>query len=131
MNVNIRISRFGILRYFVKCVFLTMRCSNGEGLSELYLELVYAYTKRFMPYNGQVAVLKCSPIWKKMRKSFEKLSELKSSSSFPKRSLETGSYHCISWKRNPIFLMKKSSNSEVWSHGTTIWIFIRTIGGRL
>ena len=32
--------------------------------------------KRFMPQNGQVAALKCSPIWKKMRKSF-KTSEVK------------------------------------------------------
>ena len=30
-----------------------------------------------MPQNGQTAVLKCSPIWKKMRKSFKTLSELK------------------------------------------------------
>ena len=30
-----------------------------------------------MPQNFQVAVLKCSPIWKKMRKSFKTLSELK------------------------------------------------------
>ena len=30
-----------------------------------------------MPQNGKVAVLKCSPIWKKMRKSFKTLSELK------------------------------------------------------
>ena len=29
-----------------------------------------------MPQNGQVAVLKCFPSWKKMRKSFKK-SELK------------------------------------------------------
>ena len=50
--------------------------SDGEGLSELYLELVDAYRIRFMPQNGQAAVLKCSPIWKKMRKSF-KTSELK------------------------------------------------------
>ena len=30
-----------------------------------------------MPQNGQVAELKCSLIWKKMRKSFKTLSELK------------------------------------------------------
>ena len=30
-----------------------------------------------MPENGQVTVLKCSPILKKMRKSFKTLSELK------------------------------------------------------
>ena len=63
MNVNIRILLFETSRYFVKCVFfLTMVSSGGEGLSQLYLELVDAYKKRFMPQNGQVAVLKCSPI---------------------------------------------------------------------
>ena len=30
-----------------------------------------------MPQNGQVAVSKCSPIWKKMRKSFKTLSDFK------------------------------------------------------
>ena len=51
--------------------------SDDEGLSQLYLELVDAYKKRFMPQNRQVAVLKCSPTWKKMRKSFKTLSVLK------------------------------------------------------
>ena len=59
-----------------------MRSLDGEGLSQLYLELVDAYKKRFMLQNGQVAVLKCSPI------SLSYLS-LNSSSS---QSLETGSY---------------------------------------
>ena len=71
MNVNIQIPHFEISRYFVKCdFFLTMGPSDGEGLSQLYLELADAYKKRFMPQNVLVAVLKCSPIWKKMRKSF-------------------------------------------------------------
>ena len=52
-----------------------MGSSDGEGLTQLYLELVDAYRKRFMPQNGQVAVLKCSPMWKKMKKSFKTLSE--------------------------------------------------------
>ena len=39
-----------------------MGCSDGEGLSQLYLELVDAYMKRFIPQNGQDAVLKCSPV---------------------------------------------------------------------
>ena len=34
-----------------------MGSSHGEGLSQLYFELVGAYKKRFMPQNGQVAVL--------------------------------------------------------------------------
>ena len=37
-----------------------MGSSDGEGLSQLYLELVDAYKKGFMPQNGQAAVLKCS-----------------------------------------------------------------------
>ena len=53
-----------------------MGSSDDEGLSQVYLELVDAYKKRFMPQNGQVAVLTCSPIWKKMRRSFKTLSEL-------------------------------------------------------
>ena len=54
-----------------------MGSSYDEGLSQLYLEPVGAYKKRFIPQNGQVAVLKCSPIYKKMRKSFQTLTELK------------------------------------------------------
>ena len=48
MNVNIRISHFEIARYFVKCGFLTMGYSDGERLSQLYLELVDAYKKRWL-----------------------------------------------------------------------------------
>ena len=58
-------------------IFLTMGSSDGEGLSQLYLELVDVFKKRCMPQNGQVVVLKCSPIWKKIRKIFETLTELK------------------------------------------------------
>ena len=60
-----------------------MVSSDGEGLSQLYLQLVDASKKRFTPQNGQAAVLKCSPICKKMqklkklRKSFKLLLELK------------------------------------------------------
>ena len=56
--------------------FLTIESSDGKGLPQLYIEFVDAYKKRFMAQNGQDAVLKCSPIWKKMRTSF-KTSELK------------------------------------------------------
>ena len=42
-----------------------MGSSDVEGLSQLYLELVGVYKKRFMP------------IWKKMRKSFKTLLEFK------------------------------------------------------
>ena len=42
MNVNIRISRFEISRYFVRCDL------DDERLPQLYLELFDAYKKRFM-----------------------------------------------------------------------------------
>ena len=54
-----------------------MGSSDGEGLSQPYLGFVDVYKKRSMPQNGWVAVSKSSPIRKKMRKSFRKLSELK------------------------------------------------------
>ena len=63
MNVNIRTSRLEISRYFVSVIFfLTMESTDGERLLQLYLELADAYKKRFMPQNGQAAVLRCSPI---------------------------------------------------------------------
>ena len=46
----------------INVILLTMGSSNGEGLSQLHLELVGAYKKRLMPQNGQVAVLECFPI---------------------------------------------------------------------
>ena len=52
-------------------IFLTMGSSDDEGLSQLYLELVDAYKKRFMPLNGLVPVLKSFPTRNKMRKSFK------------------------------------------------------------
>ena len=58
MNVNIWIARFKISRCFVKWNLLTMVSPDGEGLSQLYLEFVDAYKKRFMPQNGQVAYIK-------------------------------------------------------------------------
>ena len=35
-----------------------MGSPDGEGLSQLYLELAGAYKKRFMTQNGEVVVLK-------------------------------------------------------------------------
>ena len=49
----------------------------GKEISQLHQELVNAYKKRFMCENGQVAVVKCSPIWKNMRKDFKTFPELK------------------------------------------------------
>ena len=57
--------------------FFTVGSFDGEGFSQLYLEFFDAYKKRFMPQNEQVAVLKCSSISKKKRKSFKTLYELK------------------------------------------------------
>ena len=51
----------------------------GNKTSQLHKELVKnAYKKRFMCENGQAAVVKCSPIWKNMRKDFKTFPEFKS-----------------------------------------------------
>ena len=49
----------------------------GKKISQLHQELVNDYNKRFMSENGQVAVAKCSPILKNMRKDFKTFPELK------------------------------------------------------
>ena len=54
-----------------------MRSSDGEGLSQLYLEFIDACKKGFMPQNGQVTLLKCSPISRKIRKSVKTISQVK------------------------------------------------------
>ena len=46
-----------------------MESSDGEELSQLYLELTDAYKKRAMPQNRQIVVSKCSPI-RKNEKNF-------------------------------------------------------------
>ena len=48
----------------------------SKKISQLHQELVNAYKKRFMCENGQVAVVKCSPIWKNIRKDFKTFPEL-------------------------------------------------------
>ena len=48
----------------------------SKKISQLHQELVNAYKKRFMCENGQVAVVKCSPIWKNVRKDFKTFPEL-------------------------------------------------------
>ena len=64
-----------------------MESSDGERLSQLYLELVDAYKKRFIAQNEQVMILKCSPVWKKMRKSLETLSLSSSSSPWKREAM--------------------------------------------
>ena len=65
------------------CVFST--CSwkmasvddVSKVISQLHQESVNAYKKRCMCENGQVAVVKCSPIRKNMRNDFKTFPELK------------------------------------------------------
>ena len=50
----------------------------GKKISQLHQELVNDYKKRFMRENGQIAVVKCSPTWKSIRKDFKTFPERKS-----------------------------------------------------
>ena len=109
-----------------------MGSSDGEGL--LCLVLVDVYKKRFMPQNGQVAILKCSPIWKKMRniKTLKHYLSLKLKF-IPKKKLgnrklwlyqlEKESY--VPYGKGPqIGKVSKLFLIIILTHGTAIWIFI-------
>ena len=50
----------------------------SKKTSQLHQELINAFKKRFMCENGQIAVVKCYPIWKNMRKDFKTFPELNS-----------------------------------------------------
>ena len=84
--------------------------SDGEGLPQLDLELVDAYKKRFMPQNGQVPVLKCSPVWKKMR-SFKTLCEFKLKF-IPIKKLKCEAMAVSAGKETLLSLWKKSWNKK-------------------
>ena len=87
--------------------------SCDEGLPQLYLELLDAYKKKFMPQNGQAAILKCSPIWKKMRKSFKTLSRLKAQVYSQKEAWKREAMAVSVGKGTLFSLWKKSSNRKV------------------
>ena len=89
-----------------------MKFADGEGLSQLYLELV---GKRFIPENGQVAALKCSSIWKKMRKGFKALSQLKFK--FIPRA----------WKREAMAhkTLLKGSSVKIETLAWLLWFFVK------
>ena len=77
---NVRI----YIRMLKECLFSTCSWKVASSddvdkkISQLHQELVNAYKKRFMRENGQVAVVKCSPIWKIVRKDFKTFPEFKS-----------------------------------------------------
>ena len=81
---------------------------DGEGLSQLYLKVVDAYKNRFMSQNGQAVVLKCSPIWKKMRKSFKTISEFKAQVLSQNESWKREAMPVSARKGTLLFLWKKS-----------------------
>ena len=89
-----------------------MGSSDGEGLSQLYLELVDAYKKRFISQSGQVAVLKCFPIWKKTRKSFKTLSKLKAQAHSQKGVWKREAMAASAGKWTILSLWKKNSNTK-------------------
>ena len=94
------------IRMLKECVFSA--CSRkmafsddiSKKISQLYQELVNAYKTRFMCENGQVPVVKCSPLWENMRKDFRTFPDL-ISSSFSNRSIEAGKKRNYSRKWNP------------------------------
>ena len=83
-----------------------------KGLSRPYLEHVDAYKKRFMHQNGQFFLLKYCPIWKKMRKSFKTLSELKVRVHSQEDAWKRETMAVSAGKGTALSLWKKSSNRK-------------------
>ena len=107
-----------------------MGSSNAEGLLQIYLHLADTYKKRFMSQNGQEAVLKCSPIWKKRRKRF-KTSEVKGqvhstlgNGKLWLYPLEKESYFPYG-KRAHIAKVSKLLLILILTHGTVIFSYFR------
>ena len=115
---------FWHLRYFVKCVFLTMGSSNAEGLLQIYLHLADTYKKRFMSPNGQEAVLKCSAIWKKRRKRF-KTSELKAQVHSTPGNGKLWLYQLEKEPYSQIGKISKLLLILILTHGTVIFSYFR------
>ena len=114
---------------------------DSEGLLELYLELVDAYKKKFMPQNGQVAILKCSPIMKKMRKSFKALSVLKAQV-FPQKEAwkRKAMAHRTPLKRCSLKINSIKTNStlffyylsmSIWFSCLKTWVDVSWLGSYL
>ena len=89
----------------MKRVFLTRGSSDGEGLSQLYLELADAYKKRFMPQK-----------WSNRR--IKKLSNMRKNETVLKhpglklkfiteKTLANGKLWLYQLERKPTFLMEK------------------------
>ena len=81
----------------------------GKKTSQLYQELVNAYKKRFMCKNRQVAVLKCSPMWKSMRKDFKTSPELKSQVHSQIEAWKQEAKSALAGKGSPLSLWKNCS----------------------
>ena len=112
-----------------------MGSSGGEGLPQLYFELVYASKCQ----NGQVAVLKCLQYGRKLEKMLKNYLSFKLKF-IPKKKLGNGKLWLYQLEREPYFPYGKRAQIGkvsklllilIITHGTAIWIFIRTPGGRL
>ena len=123
MNANIRISPFETSRYLITRVFLIM--GYADGLSQIVIfRAVNVYKKRFMPKKGQFVVLKGFLIWKKIRKIFKILSELKAQVDSQIEAPKWEAMAVPSGKETLFSLFEKSSHKNVSWVG--VYIFFST-----
>ena len=83
-----------------------------QKISQLHQEFVTSYKERFVCENKHAAVIKCSPIWQKIRKEFKAFPHLKSQA---QSQIETWEHETKSAStRNGIILSlwKNSSNKS-------------------
>ena len=101
--------RFWNFKIFCKVwfFFFTMKSSDGEGLWQLYLELVDANNIYSSKWASRC--IKMLSIWKRMRRHFKILLELKLKF-IPNQSLEMGSYGSPD-PPSKLFIGNRDSNS--------------------
>ena len=86
--------------------------------------------KYFMPQNGQVVVLKCSPIWKKVRKSFKTLSELELKF-ISKASKREAIAHKTPLKSCSLKINRDSNSTFIIFSGLKTWVGVSWVGAYL
>ena len=101
----------------------------GKEISQLHQELVNAYKKRFMCENGQVAVVKCSPIWKNMRKDFKTFPELKAQIHSQIEAWKQEAKSALASKGALLTLWKNCSRKDLWVSSAFSCAFLLGSGG--
>ena len=88
-----------------------MVCSDGQEVSQLYLDIVDACKKIFMPTNGQIAMLDSSMLYGKTWERIKTIPELEAQSNSQKETWKRDAMLALA-KTDSIFSLWKKNSSE-------------------